>query len=112
MPHLIIEHSANVAVGRDMQSACDQIFEKLILHPEIAEVATKVRTITSGAHRIGTDPQSYAHATLLLLPGRDADTKTELAEMVLNALDAVFADVGSLSVDLADLDPAYAKRVL
>jgi len=49
---------------------------------------------------------------LRLLPGRDADTKSDMAQVILGVMADIMPDVRSLSVDLADLDPAYAKRVL
>ena len=72
----------------------------------------RVRTIAATASRIGVAPQTFAAATLLLLPGRDEDTRAELAQMTLDALQTALPDVGSLTVRLDDLNPPYLKRML
>ncbi len=110
MPHVIVEHSKG-AVG--LQALCTAIFKALAAHPAIPKPETlKLRTVEAEAHLLGTRGQSFVHATLRLLPGRDADTKSDLAQVILGVMADMMPDVRSLSVDLADLDPAYAKRVL
>ncbi len=111
MPHVTIEHSTNLGKPVDLAALCDAVFEALADHPAVTSPeALKVRTVVCDAHRIGTNPGSFAHATLLLLPGRDAATKSDLAQTILAAMARVLPATGSLSVNLADLDPAYAKR--
>lgn len=113
MPHIVIEHSPDVAATADLQALCAALFEALAAHPAIPRPETlKLRTLQSGAHLLGTHRQSYAHATLLLLPGRDADTRSELTQLILRVMAEALPQVHSLSVNLADLDVAYAKRVL
>ncbi|MGI3183958.1 5-carboxymethyl-2-hydroxymuconate Delta-isomerase [Nioella aestuarii] len=110
MPHLTIQHSANVAAD---DALCGALFDALaahaaILHPE----SLKIRTLPCPHWRIGTEPQSFAHADLLLLPGRDEPTKADLAQTVMAVLRSHLPGVGSLSVDIGDLSVAYTKRVL
>ena len=110
MPHVIIEHSKGV---ENLPALCAALFTALAAHRTIAKPETlKLRTFEAGAHLLGTRGQSFAHATLRLLPGRDADTKSELAQVILAVMADMLPDVHSLSVDLAELDTAYAKRVL
>ncbi|QIE46582.1 5-carboxymethyl-2-hydroxymuconate isomerase [Pseudohalocynthiibacter aestuariivivens] len=113
MPHVMIDHSADVGNTEALNGLCQAVFDVLATHPSIPNAqAIKVRTLASGAHRLGSEPQSYAHATLLLLPGRSAEVKADLANRLLQVLSDMLPQVGSLSVNLGDLDPAYAKRVL
>ncbi|MCZ4351834.1 5-carboxymethyl-2-hydroxymuconate isomerase [Roseovarius aestuarii] len=113
MPHVIIEHAADIASTEQMQTLCDALFARLAAHPAIPQANTlKLRCVPVTAYRLGTAGQSFAHATLLLLPGRDSDTKSDLAQTTLRELEAHLPDVSSLSVNLADLDASYAKRVL
>ncbi|PVA09871.1 5-carboxymethyl-2-hydroxymuconate isomerase [Pelagivirga sediminicola] len=113
MPHVVIEHSPDAAPGGGMQALCAALMDALAAHPAIPKPETlKLRTHQSGAHLSGTQGQSYAHATLLLLPGRDGDTKSDLAQTILRVMAEALPQVHSLSVNLADLDSAYAKRVL
>ena len=78
------------------------------LHPE----TLKIRSYLCDAHRIGTLPDSFAHARLELLPGRADRVKTELAQLILQTMRAHLPTVGSLSVDVADLSPSYVKDLL
>lgn len=113
MPHVIIEHSAGAADTEGLRALCAALFAALAAHPAIPKPETlKLRTQVAGAHLLGTRGQSFAHATLRLLPGRDADTKSDLTEVILAVMERELPKVHSLSVDLADLDAAYAKRVL
>ncbi|WP_113913146.1 5-carboxymethyl-2-hydroxymuconate Delta-isomerase [Roseovarius dicentrarchi] len=113
MPHVVIEHSPDAASPIVLQQLCSALFEALAAHPAIPRPeALKLRTLQSGVHLQGTAGQSYAHATLMLLPGRDADTRSDLAQTILRVMAEALPQVHSLSVDLSDLDAAYAKRVL
>ena len=113
MPHVIIDHAADIASPTHMQTLCDALFDRLAAHRAITRPETlKIRCTPVAAHRLGTKGQGFAHATLLLLPGRDGDTKSDLAQTILRELEAYLPDVTSLSVNLADLDASYAKRVL
>jgi len=110
MPHLTIEHSLDVAAG---QTLCDDLYDALAAHPAVPRPESlKIRTLPCPHHRIGTEPQSFAHANLALLPGRDEPTKAALARLVLDRMAAHLPDVGSLSVDVSELSAAYTKRVL
>jgi len=113
MPHVVIEHSADAADAAGLKDLCRALCAALAAHPSITRPdALKLRTLAAGTHLLGTRGQSFAHATLRLLPGRDGDTKSELAQVILSVMEAQLPQVHSLSVDIADLDPAYAKRVL
>ncbi|MFX0543102.1 5-carboxymethyl-2-hydroxymuconate Delta-isomerase [Roseovarius sp. S4756] len=113
MPHVIIEHSADAAGGTGLDALCQALYHALAEHAAIPKPETlKLRTQAAGAHLLGTRGQSFAHATLRLLPGRDEATKSELAQVILRVMEAEMHHVQSLSVDVADLSPAYAKRVL
>ena len=110
MPHLIVQHSANVEASH---SLCDALYEALAAHDAVPHPESlKVRTLPCPHWRIGTEPQSFAHADLSLLPGRDEPTKAALAQTVLSVLESHLPEVGSLSVDVKDLSAAYTKRVL
>ena len=113
MPHAVIEYSAGIEEFYDPHVLCGRVFAALAAQAAIPDATTlKVRAIAVEAWQNGTDPQSFAHATLSLLPGRDQATKDALAACILAALVAEMPDVGSLSVDVRELNPAYTKRVL
>ncbi|MEM8572901.1 MAG: 5-carboxymethyl-2-hydroxymuconate isomerase [Pseudomonadota bacterium] len=113
MPHIVIEHSPRLDASHDLQALCDALWDTFATHPNITAPDTvRVRTIASTASRIGVEPQSFAHATLLLLPGRDEETRRGLAELILNTLDEFLPDVGSLTVRVDHLEQPYIKRML
>ena len=113
MPHIVIEHSAGLHDSHDLQALCDVLWEALAAHPSVSGPETvRTRTIAATASRIGVEPQSFAHATLLLLPGRSEEVRADLARIVMEALQAHLPDVGSLTVRLTDLNPPYLKRML
>ena len=71
MPHIVIEHSAGLQDSHDLQALCDVIWQGFADHPSVKGPDTvRVRCIAATASRIGVDPQSFAHATVLLLTGR------------------------------------------
>jgi 5-carboxymethyl-2-hydroxymuconate isomerase len=110
MPHLILQHSTDVAAG---DALCVALFDALAAHAAIPHPESlKIRTLPCPHWRCGTEPQSFAHADLLLLTGRDDATKADLARTVLAVLESQLPEVGSLSVDVGELSAAYAKRVL
>lgn len=113
MPHIVIEHSKGLDDSHDLQGLCESIWQAFAAHPSVSGPETvRVRTIAATAGRIGVEPQSFAHATLLLLPGRDDAMRNDLAHITMSALDAALPDVGSLTVRLTDLNPPYLKRML
>ncbi|MDA5092669.1 5-carboxymethyl-2-hydroxymuconate isomerase [Aliiroseovarius sp. KMU-50] len=110
MPHVRIEH-AGTAV--DQQKVCEAVFDALAAHKAIPHPESlKVRALPCDAYRIGTEPASFAHAHLTLLPGRSDEVKTELARLILTVMRRHLPEVGSLSVDVADLSSSYVKDVL
>jgi len=113
MPHITIEYTERLDGSHDMQSLCEALFQTLSAHSAIPHPESlKIRAVPCPFSRIGTTPATFAHAQLALLPGRDAATKSDLAHSILAVMQANLPDVGSLSVDVSDLNPAYAKRVL
>lgn len=113
MPHIVIEHSRGLEESHDLQALCDRLWNTFAHHAAITAPDTvRVRSIAATASRIGVEPQTFAHATLLLLPGRSDEIRKELAQTILSALDTALPDVGSLTVRIDDLNQPYLKRML
>ena len=112
MPHVVIDFAEGLEQSHNMSQLCETVFETLILDVEINAPALKVRARPQPFFKIGTEPATFAHATLYLLEGRGDETKARLSDIVLQAMDQVLPTVGSLSVDVRDMNKvAYAKRV-
>jgi 5-carboxymethyl-2-hydroxymuconate isomerase len=114
MPHVVLEYSAGLETQAELQSLCQALFDALAKQPAIPNPASlKIRACPQPFGVIGTDPQSYTHATLRLLPGRDDATKSHLTGIVLDVMKAHLPEVGSLTAEAVDMHGAsYAKRVL
>jgi len=114
MPHIIVEYAGHLDETHCMTGMCQILFEAAAATGVFPDTtAIKVRAIPCPFSRIGTEPQSFAHATIRLLAGRDDAVKANLTQIILAALDQALPDVGSLSVDIKDIDTAtYAKRTL
>ncbi|KAJ54849.1 hypothetical protein ACMU_13875 [Actibacterium mucosum KCTC 23349] len=114
MPHLIIEHSADLAEGHDIGALCDRLFDMAMasdLFP--TKAAIKVRALPCPHWHIATEPQSFAHVTALVLSGRTTEDRAAVARLILATLEAALPDVGALSADVRELNAdIYAKRVL
>lgn len=115
MPHLILEHSAELSNSNDFGKTTDDLFDAACAHPVFAAnpKAVKVRTVACTNARSGITPETFAHLTVRMLAGRGTDAKAALAEAMLQILDRHLPDVGSLSVETVDMDTAtYRKRAL
>lgn len=114
MPHIILDYPEGLDQQVDMAALCQAIFDSLATDPAVPDPSSlKIRARPNPYSVIGTDPQTFVHATLRLLPGRSDDTKLHLTQIILKVLEAQLPNVGSLSVEAVDLHgPSYAKRVL
>ncbi|WP_170417958.1 5-carboxymethyl-2-hydroxymuconate Delta-isomerase [Ruegeria atlantica] len=113
MPHVTLEFSKGIEQAHDVQAICDQLFAELAEHPEFDAETIKIRATPVEYYRIGTDPQSFVHATLLLMQGRDEATRSELNAAILDVLSAALPEVGSLTVQDVQMSRAsYAKRLV
>lgn len=114
MPHVIIDHSAGIERTHDLHALCQALYDALAAHPAVPHPASlKIRTHPHDTYVIGTRPQTFAHAQLRLLPGRDDATKAALTALILRVMNDALPDIGSLTVETCDMHaPSYAKRVL
>ena len=114
MPHITVEYAGHLDGTHCMTDICQTLFDAAAtsgVFPDTSSI--KVRAIPCPFSRIGTEPQSFAHVMIRLLAGRDDATKAALTQTILAALDQMLPDVGSLTVDIKDIDTAtYAKRTL
>lgn len=114
MPQVVIEFSRGLEQTHDLHALCESLFQALAAEEEVTDPSTvKVRARAVDFFRNGTEPQSFAHATFLLLDGRDAATRKHLNHRILAVMTEALPDVGSLSVHEVEMTRAtYAKRVL
>lgn len=74
MPRVSIEFSKGLELANNMQSVCNQLYSVLAEQDEFDPPTLKIRAAPIEFFRIGTEPQTFIHATLFLMAGRDEDT--------------------------------------
>ncbi|WP_449467400.1 5-carboxymethyl-2-hydroxymuconate Delta-isomerase [Stenotrophomonas humi] len=114
MPHLTVEYSTNL--GTDITPAVLRAVNDALLGTgQFHEADIKSRAIGFDSFAIGTVdvPRAFVSAKLSILSGRDAQTKRELAQALLAALEAAIPANGmelQTSVEILDIDrDSYAK---
>ena len=113
MPHVSIEFSKGLEQTNDIQSVCNQLFAVLAGQDAFDAPTIKIRATSVEFFRIGTEPQTFVHATLLLMEGRDELTRTQLNKTIIEVLGKALPNVGSITVQDVEMTLAsYAKRVL
>ena len=114
MPHVSIKFSEGLEQTNDIQSICNDVFTALADQGSFPNAAAiKVRAVPVAYFGVGTDPQTFAHATLSLMSGRDDATRLRLNQTILGVLEKALPDVASLTVQEIEMTAAtYAKRVL
>lgn len=112
MPHLILEYTKNL----DAEIKSKQLLEKThwvmldsgLFNPE----AVKSRTRCLEEHLLGTKKEgtSFIHIAVALLEGRTLEQKKELSKAISACIKSEFANLGSVSVEIRDMDKAsYSK---
>lgn len=114
MPHLILEHSVEIASDYDLSAVVQDLFN-VALESGVFGAGKDIKTRTLACENVvmGARPQTFAHLTLRLIAGRPVDVRVKLAKDLLAVLERHMPNVGSLSVIPVELDPeVYVKRVL
>ncbi len=119
MPHLIVEHSANLG-ELPLNDLLPALNRSLTASPEILdETDLKTRVVAVDQFRIGNqaDQRGFVHAQLRLLSGRTPEAKRDLTERIAVVLrQFVPRPTGvlvQLSVEVVDMDRgSYVKEKL
>lgn len=114
MPHVSIEFSKGLEETNDMQLLCEKLFTVMSQQEAFDNpTAIKIRATPVEFFHIGSEPQAFVHATLLLLDGRDEDTRAHLNQTILDVIDETLSGVGSITVKEIEMNRStYASRLL
>lgn len=112
MPHFVIEQGnalISIEDRRDAMAIAARIGSECgFIDP--SDLKVRLRDCDDFLHLDGSD--SFIHLTLHLLAGRSPEQKAALTTAMRAALADRFGRVGSISIDLRDMDPdAYKKRL-
>jgi 5-carboxymethyl-2-hydroxymuconate isomerase len=112
MPHIIIEYAAPIAEQHDLDKLCKALFDAALETGVFKSPKdVKVRAIPATHWYLQTENDSFIHVTVRLLTGRTTEQKASVTNAMLKTADQLLPEVGSISVDIKELDPAtYAKR--
>lgn len=112
MPHLSIEFSEGLERNYNMQIVCEELFTELSRNAVFDASDIKVRATPVAYFRLGTSPQTFVHATLLLMEGRDESTRTSLNRTIIETLRKILPDVGSITVQDLEITRATYQKSL
>lgn len=117
MPHLTIEFSSNLSAAIT-PALLRAVNHALLGTGQFEEADIKSRALPFDCFVVGTkdSPRGFVAARLAMLSGRDADTKHDVAEALLAALESAITTDGmelQISVEIVDIDrESYAKSVI
>jgi 5-carboxymethyl-2-hydroxymuconate isomerase len=117
MPHLLLEHTTNLAAELDRRRLLDDLHAAMARTGEFKEADIKGRIIAHEHHRAGDgDPKrGFAHLTVSIKSGRSMEFRKQLAADLLAVLRRAFARTWDerptdLTVDVREMvAETYAK---
>lgn len=113
MPHMIIEYARPMEETLSLTEVMDVAFGAGARSGVMDPADIKVRAIPYDHYRFEGGVTSFLHVTVKLLDGRTPAQKEHVALLMRADLADAFPEVGSISVDIRDMDrAAYRKRVL
>lgn len=111
MPHLIIEHSANLPCNST--EMMEVVYQAAVSSGVMAAADIKVRALPYTSFRLHQHQRQFIHISCRLLAGRSSKQKVTLSEQMRAALVQLLPEVYSISVEIIDMEPeSYKKRVL
>lgn len=119
MPHLLLEHTANLTAPLDHRAVLDELHAVMSRTGEFNPADIKGRILAHAHHRAGDgDPQRvFAHLTVSIKSGRSVEFRKQLSADLLAALRRAFERTWNerptdLTVDVREMvAETYAKAV-
>jgi len=114
MPHIIVEYAADIAQTHDLNALCKELFEAAMTTSAfVSPEDIKVRMMPATHWYQQVENSRFAHVTVRLIAGRTLEQKQEITLTLLNAAAKRLTDVGSITVDIKEIELAsYVKRAL
>lgn len=112
MPHLTLEHSANLGVKTDLSALCRSLHAALLATGLFELGAIRVRALSADHYAVADllDENAFADLRLRIGAGRSAADKTRAGELIFAAATAHFAPLFdtphfALTLDISEIDP-------
>ncbi len=113
MPHIVMEYAQELEQKHDIRNLLNVIHDAAKSSQLFTANSIKSRAIPYSYYRIAEGGQDYRfiHTTIYLLKGRTSSQKHQLSQLVCQAICSELEILGSISVDVRDLDEeTYIKR--
>ena len=114
MPHILIEYSANVADHHDIDAVVEAVHTAALRTGVPPVAGLRTRAFARSVYRIadGHPMNAFVAVVARIGPGRDADTKSNLLETVLDAAEQqVASDNGPLAIawsaEIQEIEPDF-----
>ena len=114
MPHITIEHSANLTEHHDIQQLVDAVHGAALGHGLAPLDGLRTRAATRDRYRIadGDPDHAFVAITARIGPGRDAESKTSFLETILDAAEAQIDTAPdplaiAWSAEIVEMDPSF-----
>ncbi len=94
MPHVILEYSANILDDADFSHMFAQLHQLLVAQGKCRLEDIKSRAIGCEHYRVGDGDErnAFAHLTLCVLEGRDAESLQRLGEACLDLMQVFYSN--------------------
>ena len=117
MPHLTIEHSANLAGKSDLDALCKRLRDVMLETGVFPYGGIRVRCVSCAHVAIADDHPDNAFAAMLIRmgAGRSDETKKDAGAAIMAAAEAHFAPLLAdgyfmLSLDIVENNPALSWK--
>ncbi|MBY5972944.1 hypothetical protein KUV28_11325 [Ferrimonas balearica] len=110
MPHVVIEYFSEDPLDRTavLQTALDTAAGSGVMN----RADIKVRLVPAEAILMGDGRSSFLHVTISMLTGRTDEAKLAVAQAMTGALRDLCPQIGAISTDIRDMNPACYKKSL
>ena len=113
MPHFVIEYPRSVESTIDIKPMMVLVAELGARSGVMNARDIKVRAIAYDHYQWNDGSSEFIHLTVYLLDGRTVEQRRGLAELLRAGLAEAYPSIGSISVDIREMDSeVYKKRVL
>jgi len=112
MPHVILEHTKDIAADIDRAQLLRTLHLAVIGSGLFSPDAVKSRRVSYDAMLWGekAEPTPFAHLTVRILAGRTPEQRSALSQSLFDALKAGLPDVSKLSVEIHDMDKESYRK--
>jgi len=111
LPHITIEHSAELANKWEIAALFDAIERAYSDSPIISPQNVKMRAISYDHFRVAGSASPFAHISIAMMEGPSETAKQALADKIFSAACEVLAPVRHVTLDIRDMIPVtYRKR--